>query len=83
MQNRDYFLQNTTVSITMTFTTSTVLSAGVFNTFQIVLPACKLDGDTPRAVSDGVVTQNIGFTVLDNAVAAPVYIVLRNLDTVA
>lgn len=83
VQNRDYFLANTTVSITMTFTTGTLLSAGVYNTFQIVLPACKLDGDTPRAVSDGVVTQNIGFTVLDNAVAAPVYIVLRNLDTVA
>lgn len=81
--NRDYYLQNTTVSITMTFTTGTQLQSGVFNTFQIVIPAAKLDGDTPKAVSDGIVTQDLGFTVLDNAVAAPVYIVLRNLDTVA
>ena len=81
--NRDYFLDNTTVSVTMTFVTATELTTGSYNTLQITLPAVKLDGDTPKAVSDGVVTQDLGFTVLDNAVDAPVYIVLRNLDTVA
>lgn len=81
--NRDLFLNNTTVSITMTFTTATLLQATTYNTFQITLPAVKLDGDTPKAVSDGVVTQDIGFTVLDNSTDAPVYIVMRNLDTVA
>lgn len=81
--NRDYFLANTTVSVTMTFVTATELQTGVYNTLQIVLPAIKLDGDTPKAVSDGIVTQDLGFTVLDNAVDAPVYVVLRNLDTVA
>lgn len=81
--NRDYFLDNTTVSVTMTFVTATELTTGSYNTLQITLPAVKLDGDTPKAVSDGVVTQDLGFTVLDNATDAPVYIVLRNLDTVA
>ena len=81
--NRDYFLNNTTVSITLTFQTTTLLQASTYNTLQVVLPAVKLDGDTPRAVSDGVVTQDLGFTVLDNGTQAPVYVVLRNLDTVA
>lgn len=81
--NRDYYLNNTTVGITLTFQTTTLLQTSVYNTLQVVLPAVKLDGDTPRAVSDGVVTQDIGFTVLDNATQAPVYVVLRNLDTVA
>lgn len=80
---RDAYLNNTTQSLVMTFTTGTSLQSGVFNTLQIVLPAIKLDGDTPKAVSDGVVLQNAGFTVLDNGVNAPVYVVLRNLDTVA
>jgi hypothetical protein len=81
--NRDFFLNNTTVSITMTFMTSTVLTTGSYNTLQVTLPAVKLDGDTPKAVADGVVTQDIGFTVLDNSTDAPVYVVLRNLDTLA
>lgn len=80
---RDAYLNNTTQSLVMTFTTSTLLQATVYNTLQIVLPAIKLDGDTPKAVSDGVVLQNAGFTVLHDGTNAPVYVVLRNLDTVA
>lgn len=80
---RDAYLNNTSQSLVMTFTTATTLQASVFNTLQIVCPVIKLDGETPKAVSDGVVLQNVGFTVLHNSVDAPVYVVLRNLDTVA
>lgn len=80
---RDAYLNNTSQSLVMTFTTATSLQSGVFNTLQIVCPVIKLDGETPKAVSDGVVLQNAGFTVLHNGTDAPVYIVLRNLDTVA
>ena len=81
---RDLYMNNTAVPITLTFTTPTLLQTGVFNTLQIVLPNVKLDGELPKAVTDGVVKQNIGFTVLDGGVSgvSPVYVVMRNTDTV-
>jgi hypothetical protein len=82
---RDIYLANTSQSLTLTFTTNTALGGGVFNTLQIVLPTIRLDGDIPKAVSDGVVTLDLDFTVLDGGSAgvSPVYVVLRTLDTVA
>lgn len=82
---RDLFVANTAVPITLTLTTPTLLQTGVFNTLQIVLPSVKLDGEIPKAVAEGVVTLDCGFTVLDGGEAgvAPVYVVMRNLDTVA
>lgn len=81
---RDLYLNNTAVSCTLTFTTGTQLQTSVFNTLQIVIPNLKLDGEIPKAVTEGVVTLNLGFTVLDGGTVgvAPVYVVMRNLDTV-
>jgi hypothetical protein len=81
---RDLFLSNTAVSATLTFTTSTLLQATVYNTLQIVIPNLKLDGDIPNATTDGVITLDVPFTVLDGGVpgVSPVTIILRNLDTV-
>lgn len=82
---RDLYLNNTAVALTLTFTTATVLQATVFNTLQIVIPNLKFDGELPKAVTDGVVKLDLGFTVLDGGTVgvAPVYVVMRNLDTVA
>lgn len=80
---RDYYLNGTAVPIVMTFTTPTSLQSGVFNTLQITLPNVKFDGELPKAVTDGVVTLDASFTVLDGGVSgvAPVYVVMRNTDT--
>lgn len=80
---RDLFIANTAVPLVLTITTPTLLQTSVFNTLQIVLPSVKLDGSIPKAVSDGVVTIDCGFTVLDGGAVgvAPVYVVVRNLDT--
>lgn len=80
---RDLYLNNTAVPLTLTFTTATQLQTGVFNTLQITIPNLKLDGELPKAVTDGVVTQSVDFTVLDGGVSgvAPVYVVMRNTDT--
>lgn len=80
---RDLFIGNTAVAMTVTFTSTTSLQSGVFNTLQIVLPSIKLDGEIPKASRDGAVTLDCGFTVLDGGAAgvAPVTVVMRNLDT--
>lgn len=80
---RDYYIAGTSIPLTLTFTTATLLQATVFNTFQIVLPNIKLDGDIPTAVNDGVVKLDIDFTVVDGEAAgvSPVYVVIRTSDT--
>lgn len=81
---RDLYLSNTAVSLTLTFTTATLLQTSVYNTVQIVIPNLKLDGDIPNATTQGVVTLDVPFTVLDGGTpgVSPLTIVCRNLDTV-
>jgi hypothetical protein len=80
---RDLFVANTAVPLTLTLTTPTLLQTGVYNTLQIVLPSVKLDGEIPKAVADGVVTLDVGFTALDGGTVgvAPVTVVVRCQDT--
>jgi hypothetical protein len=49
-----------------------------------VIPNLKLDGDIPNATTEGVITLDVPFTVLDGGTpgVSPVTIILRNLDTV-
>jgi len=42
----------------------------------------RLDGELPKAVTDGVVTQEIGFTMLDGQVAThPIYVAIVTAET--
>ena len=76
---RDAFLNDTDVSIVLTMTAG-ALSAST-ETFQIVLPCVRLEGDIPEANSD-LITVDVDFTVLDNLTAAqPIWIVQRTADT--
>lgn len=81
---RDLYMSNTAVPLTITITTATQLQTSVFNTLQIVIPNLKLDGELPKATTDGVIKQSIGFTVLDGGTpgVSPLTVVMRNLDTV-
>ena len=56
------------------------LSAG-FETFQIPIPALKLDGDLPEGGPDAIASQAIKMTGLDNLSQAPMQIVTRTSDT--
>jgi hypothetical protein len=77
---RDAFLNQTALALVLTFTSTTVISAGVSPVLQIVLPAIKLNGDIPNATM-GVVKQTIDFDVLDNGTNPPIYVVIRTADT--
>ena len=56
------------------------LSAG-FETFQIPIPALKLDGDLPEGGPDAIASQAIKMTGLNNLSQAPMQIVTRTSDT--
>lgn len=76
------YLAQTPLAVVLTFTSATVISAGVSPVLQIVCPLVKLEGDTPNA-TNGVVKQTVPFTVLDPAVSGtePLYVVIRTADT--
>lgn len=76
------YLAQTGLALVLTFTSATVISAGVSPVLQVVCPLVKLEGDTPNA-TNGVVKQTVPFTVLDPALSGvePLYVVLRTADT--
>lgn len=79
--NRDAFLADTELSITLTLTTAVALSSG-FEQFQIALPAVKLDKAVPVSNKGDLITVACDFTVLHNQVAAqPIYVVHRTSDS--
>lgn len=82
------YLNQTNLSLVLTFTSATQLASGVYNTLQVYIPTLRLEGELPKA-TNGVIRQSINFTVLDaSSVAAggpgvsPVNVVLRTLDSV-
>lgn len=78
---RDAYLNDTPLALTLTFQTTQALSAG-FETFQVVLPEIKLNGDLPVANGTDLITMSVPFDVLDNGVAAyPIYLAHRTADT--
>ncbi len=76
------YLNQTPLAVVLTFTSATVISAGVSPVLQVCIPLVMLEGDTPNA-TNGVVKQTVPFTVLDPATSgvAPLYVVLRTADT--
>lgn len=76
----DAYVNQTQLGLVLTFTGLTALSTG-FVTLQVVIPAFKLDGDTPKAANGDVVRQQIEGTILDNLTQSPIYIVIRTADT--
>lgn len=85
---RDAYLNQSNLSILLTFTSGTALQSGVYNTLQVYIPTVRLEGELPKAANKAI-TQSINYTVLDaSSVAAggsgasPITVVLRTLDTV-
>ena len=79
---RDAYLAQADLSLVLTFASTVAISAGNFPTIQITIPNIRLDGELPKAAGGDVVTQSIGFTVLDNRIAAhPLYVAIVTPET--
>lgn len=79
---RDAYLAQTNLSLVLTFASTVAISAGVFPTIQITIPNIRLDGELPMAAGGEVITQSVGFTVLDNRTAAhPIYVAIVTSET--
>ena len=72
---RDAWFNQSTVSLAVTLTGQTLITGSTYPTVQILIPAARLEGDTPNANKGDVISQTIPFTVLDGQVAgAPLYV---------
>lgn len=79
---RDAYLAQTDLALVLTFASNVAISAGVFPTIQITIPNVRLDGELPMVAGGDVVTQSVGFTILDNRTAAhPIYVAIVTPET--
>ena len=78
---RDAIINDTAMSLVLTFTSTDALSTG-FATLQVALPAVKCDGELPKSNAGDLITHPVNFQVLDNLVATqPIWVVMRTADT--
>lgn len=78
---RDYYLNQTNLSLLVTFTSGELIVGSTYSTLQIAIPSLILEGDVPNSNSGNAVTTDVKFTVLDNEVAAfPLYIAIVTAD---
>jgi hypothetical protein len=79
---RDAYLNQTNLSIVLTFQGTTAISGTNYPTIQLVIPCARLNGEMPKAAGGDVITQSCDFNVYDNRVAAePVYVVIVTPET--
>ncbi|MHA7275366.1 phage tail tube protein [Arthrobacter sp. Hz1] len=77
------YLDQTPLSMLLTFAANQEISAGVPATLQIYIDDIRLDGELPKSNGGDVITQSIDFVVLDalKAGTEPLSIVYRTADT--
>lgn len=79
---RDAYLAQTSLALVLEFEYPVALDTGVYPTLQLVLPVIQLEGDLPKANGTDVITQSIGFTLLDGGVAgAPIYVAIVTAES--
>lgn len=78
----DAFLDQTDLSLLLTFAAATEIETGHSPTVQIAIPDIRIEGELAKANGGDVITQTVPFTVLDNRVAAePIYVVVVTAET--
>jgi hypothetical protein len=78
---RDLLINQTTTSVTLTFTdTSISLSTGNAQ-FQIVAPACKVNPGAFAQPSPDTVTADVEFEVMEPSTGSALYLVIRTADS--
>jgi hypothetical protein len=79
---RDAFMQQQDLALVLTFQHPTAIGDTNYPTLQLVIPDIRLEGELPKANGGDVVTQSIGYTLLDNRIAAqPLYIAIVTEET--
>jgi hypothetical protein len=81
---RDAWLAGTSLPLTVTYASTTLISGSSFPTFQLAIPAIKLNGDLPAVTNAATPVQvSVDFEVTDDRVAAhPLYIAIVTAETV-
>jgi len=74
------FLADTTASLALTLTGSTIAST-YKDTLSITVSAVKLDGEAPKVGGPGVVDLSLSFEAYDNGTDAPLTITYQTADT--
>lgn len=64
------FEEGKTVPVEMTFTGATVEATAT--ELKLVMPACKLEGDSPNVANMGALQQSVNFKIEDNRSEAPI-----------
>ena len=75
------FLADTTAGLKLTFTGASIGSGSEKETFEIILPAIKFDGDTPAVAGPGVIDVTFNFTAYDDGTNAPLTINYKTTDS--
>lgn len=79
---RDAYLNQTELSIVLTFQGDTAIAGTDYPTIQLCIPCVRLNGEMPKAAGGDVITQSIEFNVYDNRVAAePLYVAIVTPET--
>jgi len=80
---RDAFLNQTDLALVLKFEHNSIITGAIKPTLEITIPVIRLDGELPKAGEAGeVITQSIGFTMVDGGVAThPVYVAIITAET--
>jgi len=79
---RDAFLNQTDLALVLTFQAAQPIITTYYPTVQIVIPNIRLEGELPKANGGDVVTQSVGYTLLDNRTATqPLYVAIVTTET--
>jgi hypothetical protein len=76
------FSQDTPTALQLNFVGGAIGSGTHVETFDILIPYIKLDGESPAVNGPDIVTQKVNFTGLDDEVNNPIQITYTTLDAV-
>lgn len=74
------FVNGTTAAIVAKFETATAIEGSAKGYFQVTMPVCRFDGETPTGGGE-LLEHSLSFVALDNGTDAPVEVELLDLTT--
>ncbi|WP_062516488.1 phage tail tube protein [Demequina gelatinilytica] len=77
----DAYLDQTTLSLVLTFTHPSTIGSSSNPVLQIVIPAIRLEGAVPTSAGGDVITVSADYTALEDGTNEMIYVVYRTDDT--